>query len=154
MVIRREDGPIYYFDIFGVEIPPLFLKDYVDLGSNEKIQEYDESQSGAHCFYMLYLIDNGYRIKSALKVLVNQVKCPRAYNKCWCSCFRVKVEVNQQSSFTNQGMDGVRGMPTCLAGDNDNVKDNDNIIANVTDIDIVNANHGTCFADVMVIRDY
>ena len=36
LVIRREGGPVYYFDSFGVETPPLFLEEYVDLGSNEK----------------------------------------------------------------------------------------------------------------------
>ena len=41
LVIRREDGPTYYFDSFGVETPPLFLEEYVDLGSNERIQQYD-----------------------------------------------------------------------------------------------------------------
>ena len=25
--IRREGGPVYYFDIFGVETPPLFLEE-------------------------------------------------------------------------------------------------------------------------------
>ena len=40
-VIRREDGPTYYFDSFGVETPQLFLKEYVDLGSDERIQQYD-----------------------------------------------------------------------------------------------------------------
>ena len=54
LVIRREDtrsgstdGPLYYFDSFGVETPPLFLEEYVDLGSNERIQQYDESYCGA-----------------------------------------------------------------------------------------------------------
>ena len=42
-VIRREGGPVYHFDSFGVETPPLFLEEYVDLGSNERIQEYDAS---------------------------------------------------------------------------------------------------------------
>ena len=36
--IRRDDGPVYYFDSFGVEAPPLFLEEYIDLGSNERIQ--------------------------------------------------------------------------------------------------------------------
>ena len=36
LVIRKEGGPTYYFDSFGVETPPLFLKEYVDLGSNER----------------------------------------------------------------------------------------------------------------------
>ena len=26
LAIRREDGPVYYFDSFGVETPPLFLE--------------------------------------------------------------------------------------------------------------------------------
>ena len=33
LVIRREGGPTYYFDSFGVKTPPLFLEEYVDLGS-------------------------------------------------------------------------------------------------------------------------
>ena len=47
LVIRREGGPPYYFDSFGVETPPLFLEEYVDLSSNERIQQYDESYCGA-----------------------------------------------------------------------------------------------------------
>ena len=47
LVIRREDGPVYYFDSFRVETSPLFLEEYVDLGSNERIQQYDESFCGA-----------------------------------------------------------------------------------------------------------
>ena len=27
LVIRREDGTVYYFDSFGVETPPLFLEE-------------------------------------------------------------------------------------------------------------------------------
>ena len=38
LVIRREGSPTYYFDSFCVETPPLFLEEYVDLGSNERIQ--------------------------------------------------------------------------------------------------------------------
>ena len=49
LVIRREGGPVYYFDSFGVETPPLFLEEYVDLGSNGRIQQYDESYIGAYC---------------------------------------------------------------------------------------------------------
>ena len=63
LVIRREGGPVYYFDSFGVETPPLFLEEYVDLGSNERIQQNDESYCGAYCLYMIYLIDRGFRIK-------------------------------------------------------------------------------------------
>ena len=57
LVLRREDGPVYYFDSFGVETPPLFLEEYVDLGSNERIQQYDESYCGVYCLYMIYFID-------------------------------------------------------------------------------------------------
>ena len=142
LVIRREDGSTYYFDSFGVETPPLFLEEYVDLGSYERIQQYDESYCGAYCLYMIYLIDSGFKIKSALNILVNQVKCPEKYNE----CFRLGCIVNDKynvnglrssfanndndsvkdlrSSFANQGTDGLRGMPTCSAdNDNDNVKD-------------------------------
>ena len=56
LFIRREGGPVYYFDGFG-EAPQLFLDEYVDLGSNERIQQYDESYCGAYCLYMIYLID-------------------------------------------------------------------------------------------------
>ena len=76
LVIRREGGPVYYFDSFGVETPPLFLEEYVNLGSNERIQQNDESYCGAFCLYMIYLIDKGFRIKSALYNLINQIKRP------------------------------------------------------------------------------
>ena len=89
IVIRREGGPTYYLDSFGVETPPLFLEEYVDLGSNEKIQQYDESYCWYYCLYMIYLIDRGFRIKSALNILVNQCKYPGRYNECFClSCSR------------------------------------------------------------------
>ena len=61
LVIRRGGGETYYFDGFGVETPPLFLKQYVDLGSDERIQEYDESYCTAYCLYMIYLIERGFR---------------------------------------------------------------------------------------------
>ena len=40
LFIRREGGPVYYLDSFGVETSP-FLEEYNDLGSNERIQQYD-----------------------------------------------------------------------------------------------------------------
>ena len=43
LVIRRDGGEVYYFDSVGVETPPLFLENYFDLVSVERIQEYDES---------------------------------------------------------------------------------------------------------------
>ena len=128
LVIRRESGPVYYFDSFGVETPPLFLEEYVDLGSNERIQQYDESYCGAYCLYMIYLIDRGFRIKSALNILVNQCKYPEMYNECFCLGCNVNVNDNDlRSSFAN----------------NDNDNDNDDDIDNDND----NVNQGTCFAD-------
>ena len=84
LVIRRGGGLVFYFVIFGVETPPLFLEEYVDLGSNERIQQYDESYCGAYCLYMIYLIDRGFRINNALNILVNQCKYPGIYNECFC----------------------------------------------------------------------
>ena len=43
LVKRREGVKTHYFDSFGVETPPLFLEEYVELGSKKRIQEYDES---------------------------------------------------------------------------------------------------------------
>ena len=80
LVITREDGPTYYCDCFGVETPPFFLEEYVDLGSNERIKQNDECYFGAYCLYMIYFIDRRLRIKSVLKILVDQVKCPEIYN--------------------------------------------------------------------------
>ena len=82
LVIRRGGGPVYYFDSFGVETPPLFLVEYVDLGSNERIQKNDESHGGAYCLYMIYFIDKEIRIKSALNILVDQCKYPGMYDEC------------------------------------------------------------------------
>ena len=39
--IRKNGGEAYYFDSFGVETPLVFLEEYVDLGSDERIQEND-----------------------------------------------------------------------------------------------------------------
>ena len=77
---------------------------------------------------MIYLIDRGCRIKSALNILVKQCKYPEIYNECFCLGCNV-----------NQGTDSVRGMPTCFVDDNvkvnDNVIDNDNVNDNVNDND-------------------
>ena len=108
LVIRREGGPVYYYDSFGVETPPLFLEEYVDLGSNERIQQNDESYYGAYC-YMIYLIDRGFRINNALNVLVNQCKYPGIYECLGCN-------VNDKYN-VYQG--------TCFADDNVNDNDND-----------------------------
>ena len=50
LVIIMRVGKVYYFDSFGVETPPLFLKEYINLGSDERIQEYNESYCG-HIVY-------------------------------------------------------------------------------------------------------
>ena len=84
LVIRREGGKTYYFDSFDVETPPLFSEEYVDLGFDLRIQEYDESYCGAYCLCIVYRIDKGYRIKSALNILINQVKYPGIYNDVFC----------------------------------------------------------------------
>ena len=100
-----------------------FLGEYVDLGSNERIQEYDESYCGAYCLYMIYLIDMGFRIKRALDILVNQVKCPDGYKKCQCFGCKAKGKLEV----------------------NDNVNDNGNDNENDNDIDIDNGNgNGNC----------
>ena len=81
LVIRRGGGKVYYFDSFAFKTPPKFLEDYVDLGSNERIHEYDESYCGAYCSYMIYLFDRRFIIEGALYTLVNQVKCPKMNDK-------------------------------------------------------------------------
>ena len=47
LVIRREGCPIYYFDSFGVESPPLFLEEYIDLDFIERKQQNDEFYCGS-----------------------------------------------------------------------------------------------------------
>ena len=51
LVIRRgEGGSVYYFVGFVVEAPPLVLEEYVKLGSNERLQQNDESYCGAFAY--------------------------------------------------------------------------------------------------------
>ena len=121
LVIRRKVGPTYYFDSFGVETPPLFLEEYVVLGSNERIQQYDESYCGACSLYMINLIDRGFRIKSPLNILGNQGKYPGIFNECL--CLGCSVKDNNDS-----------------ANDNVNIKDNVNDDNNVNIKNNVNAN--------------
>ena len=59
---------------------------------------------------MIYLIDRGFRIKSALNILVNQCKHPGIYNECFCLGCKDKDKYND-----NQGRDKVLGSPTCVA---------------------------------------
>ena len=124
LVKRREGGPTYYFDSFGVETPPLFLEEYFDLGSIERIQQYDESYCGAYCLYMIYLIDRGFRIKSALNILVNQCKYPGIYNECFClNCSRGDVNDNVN---VNDNDNDLRSSFANNVNDNDNVNVSDN----------------------------
>ena len=133
LVIRREDGPTYYRDSFGVETPPLFLEEYVDLGSNERIQQYDESYCGAYFLYMIYLFDRGFRIKTALNILVNQCKYPGIYNECFClNCSRGDVNDNVNVNVNDNDNDYVN----VNDNDNVNVSDNDNDSDNVIDKDL------------------
>ena len=65
---------------------------------------------------MIYLIDRGFRIESALNILVNQVKCPEIYNECFC----LGCSKDLRSSFTD--------LRSSFANNdivNDNVNDND-----------------------------
>ena len=153
LVIRREGGPTYYFDSFGVEAPPLFLE-YVVLGSNERIQQYDESYCGAYCLYMIYLIDRGFRIKSALNILVNQCKYPGIYNECFClGCSKGgdkdkdndKDNDNDRDNDNDNDDDNDNDLPSSFANndnanlnDNDNDNVNDNVNDNINDNDYVN----------------
>ena len=90
---------------------------------------------------MIYLIDKGFRIKSPLYNLINQVKCPGMYDECLrLSCKvkgEVKVEVEDKVDADVNDSDNVNT--------NDNVNENDNDNVNVNGID--NVNQGTCLAD-------
>ena len=98
------------------------MKEYVDLGSNERIQQYDESFFGAYCLYMIYLIDRGFRINNALNILVNQCKYPGIYNECFC----LGCSKDLRSSFANNDNDNDKDYDSVKDKDNVNVNDNDN----------------------------
>ena len=141
LVIRREGGPVYYFDSFGIETPPLFLEEYVNVGSNERIQQYDEFYCGAYCIYMIYLIDRGFRINNALNILVNQCKYPGMYNECFrLGCSKDKVDDNANDLRSSSANNVNQG--TCFTDDNVNDidNDNDNVNDNDNDNDIDNDN--------------
>ena len=100
---------------------------------------------------MIYLVDKGFRIKSALYNVNNQFKCPGMYDECLClGCNvkdEVKIEVEDKVEIdvddnVNQGTDGVRGTSNCLEDQRQSPfadsKANDSINDNV--------NQGTCFA--------
>ena len=81
---------------------------------------------------MIYLIDNGYRMKSALITLVNQVKSPEAYNECLGCKVKDKlgVEAGFNVNFNESGNNNV----------NDSVNDNVNYDVNENVNDIGNEN--------------
>ena len=126
---------------------------------------------------MIYLIDRGFRIKSALNVLVNQCKYPGIYNECFClNCSRGDVNDNVnvndndndlRSSFDNNDSDIVidKDLRSSFANndnvnDNDNDNDNDNVNDNDLRSSFANNDNdndndrdnfiyqGTCFADL------
>ena len=142
---------MYYFDSFGVETPAVFLKEYNDLGSNEGIQQYDESYCGAYCLYMIYLIDRGFRIKGALTILVNQCKYPGIYNECFClDCSKDNDNVNDNVNDNDNDKDSDNKNDNDI--DNDlrssfTNNDNDNVNYNDYVNDNDNVNQGTCFVD-------
>ena len=113
---------------------------------------------------MIYRIDRGLRIKSALNTLVNQCKNPGIYNECFClNCSKGdvndNVNVNDNDNVNVNDNDNVNVSNN--DNDNDNVIDKDlrssfanNVIDNTIDNDVENVNvsdndndQGTCFAD-------
>ena len=89
---------------------------------------------------MIYLFDQGFKNKSVLDLLVNQVKCPDGYKKCQCLSCKVKSKIevyqgtclacHEQSSFADDN-DNVNDLRSSFANsvnykDNDNDNDNDN----------------------------
>ena len=77
---------------------------------------------------MIYLIDRGFRIKSALNILVNQCKYPAINNECFC----LGCNVNQGTCFADDN-DNVN----VNLNDNDNINDNDNVNDSKNDNDSV-----------------
>ena len=131
---KHGQSPIYYFDSFGVETPPLFVEEY------ERIQQYDESYCGAFCLYMIYLIDRGFRIKSALNILVNQVKCPEIYNECFCLGCNVNDKANDNVNDKDNDNDNDTDIDNDNDHDNYNDIDNDKDNDDDNDIDMDNDN--------------
>ena len=121
---------------------------------------------------MIYLIDRGFRIKSALNILVNQCKYPGIYKERFClNCSRGdvndKVNVNDNDNDNDNDNVNVNDNDNVNVSDNDNDNDGDNVIDkdlrssfanNVIDNTIDNVienvdasdndnDQGTCFAD-------
>ena len=93
---------------------------------------------------MIYLIDRGFRLKSALNILVNQVKCPEIYNECFCLGCHVNVNDNVNDNVIDNVNDNDNDLRSSFASnDNDlrssfanNVNDNVTVKDNVNDNDL------------------
>ena len=98
---------------------------------------------------MICLINRGFRIKSTLNILDNQVKCPEIYNECFCLGCNVndKYNVNDNDNDNDNDKDNVNDNDLRFSfAKNDNVIDNDNHNDKDNVIDNDNVNEGTCFA--------
>ena len=90
---------------------------------------------------MIYLIDNGYRIKSDLITLVNQVKSPEAYNVCLgCKVNgKLGVEVGVNVNVSDNVNDNVNGNDNVIDNDKVNDKVNEKVNYKVNDNNNINA---------------
>ena len=113
----------------------MILEEYVDLGSNERIQQNHGSYCESYCLYMIYLTDKGFRINNALNILVNQCKYRGIYNECFCLGCNIndKYNVNDIDNDNDNDNDYVN----VKDNDNDNINDNDNVNDNDNDNDNV-----------------
>ena len=114
------------------------------------MREYNKMMT-KKCSYMIYLFDRGFRIESALNILVNQVKCPRMYIECLCLGCKDLGCIDQGTCFANNKdktddnfnvNDNVNVNDTVNVNNNVNINDNVNHNVNVN----ANGNQGTCFA--------
>ena len=74
---------------------------------------------------MIYLIDRGFRIKSALNILVNQCKHQGIYNECF--CLGCNVNDNANDNVNDKNNDNDNDLQSSFAN-NDNDNNNDNIM--------------------------
>ena len=74
---------------------------------------------------MIYLIDRGFRNKSALNILVNQCKHQGIYNECF--CLGCNVNDNANDNVNDKNNDNDNDLRSSFAN-NDNDNNNDNIM--------------------------
>ena len=86
--------------------------------------------------YMIYLIGRGFRIKSALNILVNQCKYPGIYNECFCLSCNVNDDANDNVKDKDNDNDNDNDIDIDDDNDNDNVINNDNVNDNDNDNDL------------------